>query len=466
MAISRAQLEQQIQNLEGGGTAELKAPLPSIDPSVQAALDVDLSKNREKFGMPSQQQEMIDSLNDQILSRAMPSTRATAAPFDFNKSFDKYSQRLAPFFSQSTRPTFYDMASDLGAAMLSADPTAGVFRSAGMGFSNFNERLRKDKESRLALDRQVGLQAMQMAMADERAATDYLNKLELERIKLSGKPYDPLIYEITDPVTGETKVVEVDPRNQFEIDAIRNTSGAKQIKLPDSQITIDSRSIPESSGDKESAKTLIQLEATWADEAKQGLAQNQLTSMFLYQLQKLGPENFGSVEARTLAARQILSEMGIAYDNSKDETILADQQLVNTLGTRISMALVGQTKGAISNAEMELFLRASPTLVSTYAGALKQAALLQRMSNLNIKRAEDWNEAVKEGALSNAETAADQLRAARSWELKWQRENPFLTTEETSELRKAAAQEDPNAKTLRTALRPEKPILVRTDFSG
>ena len=88
------------------------------------------------------------------------------------------------------------------------------------------------------------------------------------------------------------------------------------------------------------------------------------------------------------------------------------------------------------------------------------------MSNLNIKRAEDWNEAVKEGALSNAETAADQLRAARSWELKWQRENPFLTTEETSELRKAAAQEDPNAKTLRTALRPEKTILVRTDFSG
>ena len=51
MAISRAQLEQQIQNLSGGGEAELKAPLPSIDPSVQAALDVDLSKNREKFGI-------------------------------------------------------------------------------------------------------------------------------------------------------------------------------------------------------------------------------------------------------------------------------------------------------------------------------------------------------------------------------------------------------------------------------
>ena len=44
------------------------------------------------------------------------------------------------------------MASDLGAANLSADQNAGVFRSAGMGFYNFNDRLRKDYGSRLAFD--------------------------------------------------------------------------------------------------------------------------------------------------------------------------------------------------------------------------------------------------------------------------------------------------------------------------
>ncbi len=383
-------------------------------------------------------------------------------PFDFEKSFDKYSKRLAPYFSESTRPTAYDLASDIGAAMLSADPTAGAFRSAGIGFSNFNERLRKDKESRLALDRQIGLQAMQMAMADERAATDYLNKLELERIKLAGKPYDPLIYEVPDPETGESVTIEVDPRNPVEVAAIRRIPGATQIKLPDSQITIDSRTIPETTYDKESAKTLNELEKEWADEAKQGISQNQLTSMFLYQLQKLGPDGFGVVEAGTMGTRKILEDLGIIYDSD-----IPDQELVNTLGTRIAMALVGQTKGAITEMEMRLFLSASPTLASTYEGALKQAALLQRIGNLNIKRAEDWNQAVQEGILDGAETASDRLRVARSWELGWQKKNPFLTAEETGELRRFAAKESKEARILRTALRPEtKSSTMNTDFSN
>ena len=385
MAITREQLEEQIVGL-------------SDDPAEEYGSGTGLK--------PLDTEQFVDPVQNQIdeMAKALQ-----PKPFDFDASFDKYSKRLAPYFSQSTRPTFYDMASDIGKAMLSADPTAGAFRSAGIGFSNFNERLRKDKESRIALDRQIGLQAMQMAMADERAATDYLNKLELERIKLAGKPYDPLIYEVPDPKTGESVTIEVDPRNPVEVAAIRRIPGATQIKLPDSQITIDSRTIPETTYDKESAKTLNELEKEWADEAKQGVSQNQLTSMFLYQLQKLGPDGFGVVEAGTLGARQILDDLGIVVDKT-----IPDQQLVNTLGTRIAMALVGQTKGAITEMEMRLFLSASPTLASTYEGALKQAALLQRIGNLNIRRAEDWNQAVQEGILDGAETASDRLRVARN----------------------------------------------------
>ena len=438
MAIDRAQLEQQIVGLSG-------------DPVEEYGSGTGLK--------PLDTEQLEDPVQKQIDEMAQA---LQPKPFDFDASFDKYSKRLAPYFSQSTRPTFYDMASDIGKAMLSADPTAGAFRSAGIGFSNFNERLRKDKESRLALDRQIGLQAMQMAMADERAAKDYLNKLELERIKLAGKPYDPLIYEVPDPKTGEIVTVEVDPRNQVEVAAIRMMPGAKQIKLADSQITIDSRTTPESTYDKESAKTLNELEKEWADEAKQGISQNQLTSMFLYQLQKLGPDGFGVVEAGTLGARQILDDLGIVVDKT-----ISDQQLVNTLGTRIAMALVGQTKGAITEMEMRLFLSASPTLASTYEGALKQAALLQRIGNLNIKRAEDWNQAVQEGILDGAKTASDRLRIARSWEIGWQKKNPFLTAEETGELRRFAAEESEYAKTLRTALRPEvKSSTMITDFSN
>lgn len=443
MAINRAQLEQQIVGLSG-------------DPVEEYGSGTGLK--------PLDTEQLEDPVQKQIdeMAKALQ-----PKPFDFDASFEKYSQRLAPYFSQSTRPTFYDMASDIGKAMLSADPTAGAFRSAGIGFSNFNERLRKDKESRLALDRQIGLQAMQMAMADERAATDYLNKLELERIKLAGKPYDPLIYEVPDPETGETYTIEVDPRNPVEVATIRRIPGARQIKLADSEINIDSRTTPESTEDKESAKTLIELEKAWADEAKQAMSQSQLAGLFLNQVEKLGPENFGTVEAKTKTARQILSGLGIAYDSSKDKEVLADQILVDTLGTRIAMALVGQTKGAISNAEMNLFLQASPTLASTYEGAILQASLLRRLSNLSIKRARDWGKAVQDGILSGAETPAARLRAARNWELSWQQkpENTFLTPDQNARLRKAAANETPESKAIRSALRPEEMSDEPTDLT-
>jgi len=463
MAISRAQLEQQIQNLEGGGAAGIKAPLPPIDPNVQAALDVDLSKNREKFGMPSQQQEMIDSLNDQILSRAMPSTRATAAPFDFDKSFDKYSRRLTPFFSQSTRPTFYDMASDLGAAMLSADPTAGVFRSAGIGFSNFNERLRKDKESRLALDRQVGLQAMQMAMTDERAAQDFLNKTELERIKNSQKPYEPLIYEVPNPKTGELETVEVNPNNAMEVYTIRNTPGAKQIKLPTSSVTVDSRTLTQGQFDKDQGKNLAAMTKQWRENAAAGRSQTQLTNLFLVTLNKLGPEKWGKIQAGTLSGRQILSELGLRDDKSLD-----DQQVANTLGTRLAMSLIALTKGAITEMEMRLFIAASPSLTSTYDGALRQAAFLQRIADLNIKKSDDYSQAVSEGLLNGVESDQERLNRVTQWESKWYKQpsNQFLTKSEYAELQELAKKEPDAAIKLRQSFFDDDKNNMNTDFSG
>ena len=379
--------------------------------------------------------------------------------FDFDASFEKYKNRLAPYLSTSPRPTLYDLASDIGAALLSSDPTAGTFRGVGIGFSNFNKRLKKDKENRRLLDRQIGLQAMQMAMADEKAATDYLNELEIKRIELLGKPYDPLIYEFPDPKTGEIKTIEVDPRNPIEVAAIRSVPGAKQIRLPESQINIDQR--PESYGAKEASKTLNELESQWAADAKAANSQNQLTNMFLLQLTRLGEDGFGQIQSRTLGVRTFLDDLGIRYDDS-----IPDQQLVNTLGTRIAMGLVGQTKGAITEMEMRLFLAASPTLASTYEGALKQATLLQRIANLNSKKAEDWSRDA-ENVLSRAETAEARLRAARAWEIQWQKNNPFLTAEETSELRKFAAQETEQARILREAMRPESSdtLGLKTDFS-
>jgi hypothetical protein len=119
------------------------------------------------------------------------------------------------------------------------------------------------------------------------------------------------------------------------------------------------------------------------------------------------------------------------------------------------MALVGQTKGAISNAEMALFLAASPSLASTYQGAVRQAEFLQRISNLQMKMAEDWaRDADSVLAGIDATDSETKLRAARNWEINWRKSNPFLREDEIRELQDAAKKETPESRGYREALRP------------
>jgi hypothetical protein len=334
--------------------------------------------------------------------------------------------------------------------MLSADPTTGAFTRAGIGFSNFADRMRKQKESDRLLNRQIGLEALKLANADEQAAKKYLNEKELLTIENESKPYDPLVYEVPNPEGGEPIQVRVDPRNPAQVAAIENTPGARQVKLPTSQVNVEAPK-PESTATKEAGKAFIEFENQIFQESKAANSASVITQAFLSLLTNLGEEGFGRIQSSTLGVRQLLDELGIRYDKNIDNQIMA-----NTLGTRISMALVGQTKGAISNAEMILFLSASPTLASTHEGALRQAAFLQRISNLTIKKAEDWaKEApaiLKDIPIEDSER---RLRAARAWELKWQRNNPFLNDSERAELREAAKGESEKARLYRTALRPD-----------
>jgi len=134
------------------------------------------------------------------------------------------------------------------------------------------------------------------------------------------------------------------------------------------------------------------------------------------------------------------------------------------------MGLIGDTKGAITEMEMRLFLAASPTLSSTHKGAMKQAAFLQRIANLSIKKAEDYNKAVAEGLLEGAETDSDKLRLAQGWELSWRQkaDNQFLTAAERSELQSLAAEEPVASKAFRKDFfaNMEGSSAMKTDFSG
>ena len=404
----------------------------------------------------------VDSQISEIMAQL---NQVEQQPNTFDQNFENYRNRLSEVFTRSPRPTIFDLASDLGASLL-ADTTQDPYAGLGRGFSQFNKRFEKNKKERIALDQQIGMKAMEMALTDERNAEKYLNERLLKRIELSGKPFAPLVYEIDElgadgNPTGNRVQVQVDPRNISEVQAIKSNLSAKLIR--GSQVNIDQRESKPSEFDKGQGKNLSALFERIHADYDNARSQNELTSSFLYQLNKLGKKNFGVVASTGLGARKILSEIGLTSGKN-----IKDQELVNTLGTRIAMGLVGQTKGAITEMEMNLFIAASPSLASSDEGAIRQATYLQRIANMKIKVSEEFNDAVVGGLLDGADTQAKKYSIAKGWEQRWHKKNPLFTPEEMQELRNFAAEEPEVAKALRKKIKidQDSPNDTAVDATG
>lgn len=121
--------------------------------------------------------------------------------------------------------------------------------------------------------------------------------------------------------------------------------------------------------------------------------------------------------------------LNLGMDGLVSKTILEDQQLINQIGTGFVMSLVGQTKGAISNKEMDLFARASPGLGSTYGGFMKMVNYLERIADRSIQLDLDW--ANESATLQDDGKSLDQIRARQSqFRAEWLNKNPLFTEKE------------------------------------
>ena len=84
----------------------------------------------------------------------------------------------------------------------------------------------------------------------------------------------------------------------------------------------------------------------------------------------------------------LLTQLG--FGNLVDQEALAAQTAVNSVGTGLAMGLVGQTKGAISNREMDMFLKASATLGNNKAGFLQIIDITERINEKTLRASEEW----------------------------------------------------------------------------
>tara|TARA_R100000808_G_scaffold8556_1_gene24230 strand:+ start:29796 stop:31352 length:1557 start_codon:yes stop_codon:yes gene_type:complete len=112
---------------------------------------------------------------------------------DFENNFSNYQNRLREVYGSPRGPNFYDLASTVGAAMLSADPATGAFKSMGMGFGKFAQEEKARREARFKEDRAIGIKAFELAKSDEDSAnkiiTDYLMAVAKKDPSLAVKAY-------------------------------------------------------------------------------------------------------------------------------------------------------------------------------------------------------------------------------------------------------------------------------------
>ena len=421
MSIGRAQIEEQIKGFSGGGASVANNVTGNMtDQEIQAALDL----IRQSMGtQPSQ-------------------------PQTFDQTVSQYKERLAPILGTSTRPSFFDLASDLGSAMLAAPADTGAFKSMGMGFAQFNERMKKQEEERRQIDQQVGLKAFELARDDEQRAEDYLNQRAIKALEIQTRApkYETYEYDFTDPVTGKTerRTATLNENSQGDMALIYGSKGpdgqvippalpnAQKVKTPGVSVNMGGQSTFATKQGESLSKSIDEISAGYAAARSQSDLINHLNLV----ISRLD-DNVGLLEQVTLGPRKILQELGIRFDEN-----IGDQELLQTLGTRLAMQLVGQTKGAISNAEMNLFIAASPTLSSSREGLIKQADYLNRIAILNEKLFTDFNnDLALADRMQNARNDAEANRIFNAWRAEWDTKNSFLSAEEKAELRKFAAQE-------------------------
>ena len=359
---------------------------------------------------------------------------------DYDQNLEKYKERLAPFVSQPRKMSFYDLASELGAGLLSTPNTGGAsaFTGLGVGFNRASERMRAANEEDRKARQQIGLQAAQMAMKDEKAALEFIKDYELKNLDYKNKRGDLLTFEYTD---AKGDVVQKTVRDNFAndniIDDLLNIKGAIEVKTPGSVVNVGGNVT--SKRDEEAIKRQYAAEDEILAKQRAGVSSVANLNEAIDIAERLGPENFGTVAKATLYPRKLLSGLGVTDENA--ENILGDQILISQISLGFTMDIVSRTKGAISNREMEMFEKASPGLGSNYNGFKKQAEYLKRVAQRDIDFFGAYTaEADRlEGLEDAGELRPSQVkRQLDKFEGDWYNENLIFNKEEFKELENIA----------------------------
>lgn len=364
---------------------------------------------------------------------------------DYDASFAKYQARLASMAPQQPKMTVYDLAAELGRGLLQTPNTGGAsaYTGLGVGFSNVSQKIKEDEEMYAKQNQEIAMMAANLAMQDEQKAKDYLNQIALKRIDAVNKDVDYKVLEYDDIVDGKTVTKRVRLPETVAGNAEINNIYATQQNVREIKPATTAINMPGvNEADKEALKQIYKNQTVFQEKSIASNATLDQVDEARFLATEVGAKNFGPLARGTLKLREFVDGIGWG-DLLEDPTKIPPQKALNQLSMNFTMGIVSQTKGAISNKEMQLFIDASPTLGSTFDGYMKQLELLERLAS----RDSDFYKAYinKQAELNKPDDQGKKLGFyEQQLELEkltatWKSENPLFEPEERAMLEDMAA---------------------------
>jgi len=363
---------------------------------------------------------------------------------NYDQNFAKYQQRLAPYSYQAPNMSIYDLASELGAGLLATPNTGGAsaFTGLGVGFTRASDKMKKNQEANAKAQQQIGLQAAQLAMQDEQKANEFLNQYAIKMIDSANKKVDYITFEYdeVDETTGTTTTQSQTfaniPSNRDDINDIINNKNGREVKPPTTAINMPGDNT--SFADKEALKSINkESDAYEAKSRASDQIRDQVNQAYILanEIEEAGGK-FGPFSRSLLGVRELISGLGFGEQLlGESEAAIAPQKALNQLSMGFTMAIVSQTKGAISDREMKLFISASPTLGSTKEGYMKQLELLERLAVRDKDFYKDYVNKMIELEDQGVTGRKLQLQLDK-FTSNWSEENPLFTPDEVEFLEK------------------------------
>ena len=319
----------------------------------------------------------------------------------YDNSFDKYQQRLSAIQSKRSPVSFYEAAGKIGAGLLAqqAEKFPSIGRGLGIGFQSLSEEIAKRKEEKRKEEQAVAMKAMELSLQDEQQGQKFLNDYALKMIDMQNKDIKTITFDtsmlvdaldengeaVINPKTGVpfTSKTTVRANDSFINDLL--TLGATEIDRAATNINLGAGG---NELDKKNSVARLRAINTWSLYADAATALRDQVLIARNLATELGPDGFGPVDSLTMGLRGLMIDLGMG--NLVDTDKLATQQALTQTSIGFVMALVGKTKGAISNKEMEIFFQASPTLGSTYDGYMRMLGYMDRIAELSERYNAEW----------------------------------------------------------------------------